>query len=602
MSNHPAPVAPDAVLSAARRALASGDALTAVDLLHGIAAYARTRDGEQLLAAALLRAGALSDARAHIAALLAAGHRDEETLGLAAREAKARWQQGDASALPAARDAYLQAFRETRGTWTGINAATLSLIAGDKPAARRYAQEVQAAIAALPRAPGFWEVTTAGEAALILGDVDGATARYREALAMAPRAFGDHRSARDHAHAIIDALGEPRSALAGIFPSIAVAAFSGHTVDHEKRISPRFPAQDENKVAAAIAQAIRANHIEIGISAAACGADIMFVEAMQAAGKETYIVLPHPADVFRRISVTDIGGADWGQRFDRVMAAATEITVLAPHPGENLAYQFHGAVMAGSAILRAEAVGGRALGLAYWDGELGGVGGTSTVIEEWAQRGLETLLLPCGHEPGGMMSESRARAELQGVDLRCANGQRVVSIVFADAVGFSRLSELQVKAFVHEFWGRVGTLLDRLPAHALRTANTWGDGLFMVFDDALHAASTALDIAHLITTTQWAALGLPAQTDIRIALHAGPVYEITDPVTKRPGFAGMHISRAARIEPVTPPREVYVSESFAALLAFDDNQAQFHCEYVGTVPMAKDYGRFRTYRLTRRRS
>ena len=95
-------------------------------------------------------------------------------------------------------------------------------------------------------------------------------------------------------------------------------------------------------------------------------------------------------------------------------------------------------------------------------------------------------------------------------------------------------------------------------------------------------------------------MDLPENTNIRIALHAGPAYEIDDPVTGRPGFAGMHISRAARIEPVTPPGEVYVSEAFAALLAFDDNQERFACEYVGTVPMAKEYGRFRTYRLARR--
>ena len=92
-------------------------------------------------------------------------------------------------------------------------------------------------------------------------------------------------------------------------------------------------------------------------------------------------------------------------------------------------------------------------------------------------------------------------------------------------------------------------------------------------------------------------MDLPENTNIRIALHAGPAYEIDDPVTGRPGFAGMHISRAARIEPVTPPGEVYVSEAFAALLAFDDNQERFAC---GTVPMAKEYGRFRTYRLARR--
>jgi class 3 adenylate cyclase len=62
---------------------------------------------------------------------------------------------------------------------------------------------------------------------------------------------------------------------------------------------------------------------------------------------------------------------------------------------------------------------------------------------------------------------------------------------------------------------------------------------------------------------------------------------------------GSHVSRTARIEPVTPPRAVYVTEPFAAalLLAGRDDLA---CDYVGHMPAAKDYGRLRMYRLRRR--
>jgi class 3 adenylate cyclase len=122
----------------------------------------------------------------------------------------------------------------------------------------------------------------------------------------------------------------------------------------------------------------------------------------------------------------------------------------------------------------------------------------------------------------------------------------------------------------------------------------------MVIEDAVTAAAAALELSAMVTSTDWSRLGLPSDTNIRIAVHAGPVYEVADPITKHRGFAGMHISRAARIEPVTPPGEVYVSEAFAGLLEFDDHRDQFMCEFVGTVPMAKEYGRFRTYRLAYR--
>jgi tryptophan halogenase len=51
-----------------------------------------------------------------------------------------------------------------------------------------------------------------------------------------------------------------------------------------------------------------------------------------------------------------------------------------------------------------------------------------------------------------------------------------------------------------------------------------------------------------------------------IGLHAGPVYRYTDPVTRRPNYTGGHASRAARIEPITPPGQVYASE-------FQDDEA-----------------------------
>jgi len=55
------------------------------------------------------------------------------------------------------------------------------------------------------------------------------------------------------------------------------------------------------------------------------------------------------------------------------------------------------------------------------------------------------------------------------------------------------------------------------------------------------------------------------------------------------------VSRTARIEPVTPPGEVYVTEQFAARLALEP--AGFGCDYVGQVPAAKGYGTMRMYHL-----
>ena len=89
----------------------------------------------------------------------------------------------------------------------------------------------------------------------------------------------------------------------------------------------------------------------------------------------------------------------------------------------------------------------------------------------------------------------------------------------------------------------------------------------MVFDDARDAAHYALELSALVNGTDWTAHGLPANFNLRIALHCGPVYCGRDPVTQAPLFTGPHTSRAARIEPITPPGQVYASSAFAAVAA-----------------------------------
>jgi adenylate cyclase len=86
-----------------------------------------------------------------------------------------------------------------------------------------------------------------------------------------------------------------------------------------------------------------------------------------------------------------------------------------------------------------------------------------------------------------------------------------------------------------------------------------------------------------------------------VALHAGPVLEREDPVRGTPGFYGLEVTRAARMEPRTPEGAVYVTDQFAALLALEST-AQTNCQYVGRLPSAKDFGTFPMYVLTADRS
>lgn len=120
-----------------------------------------------------------------------------------------------------------------------------------------------------------------------------------------------------------------------------------------------------------------------------------------------------------------------------------------------------------------------------------------------------------------------------------------------------------------------------------------------MFPSVRDAAEFAFEVCELTSGRDWKAAGFSNQLAIRVALHAGPVYELKeDPVTGQPNFLGNHVSQAARIEPITPVNQIYASDAFAAL-----NTAQqvteFTCDYVGPTSLAKGYGTFPTYHVRR---
>ena len=159
--------------------------------------------------------------------------------------------------------------------------------------------------------------------------------------------------------------------------------------------------------------------------------------------------------------------------------------------------------------------------------------------------------------------------------------------------------------FMEHFLGAVAGLVAAAaaarPPFAPVAKNTWGDGLYFVFRSARDAGRFALDLCERVDGTDWTAHGLPANLSLRIALHAGPVYAGRNPVTgQQPDYTGTHVSRAARIEPITPPGHVYASQPFAALAAAQ-GATDFTCDYVGQTPLAKGYGTFPTYHVRRLR-
>lgn len=166
--------------------------------------------------------------------------------------------------------------------------------------------------------------------------------------------------------------------------------------------------------------------------------------------------------------------------------------------------------------------------------------------------------------------------------------QEIKAMLFADVVGSSWITEEKVPAFVEFFMGAMHDLIAKSPHKPVLT-NTWGDALYGVFASVHDAGNFALQLRDRICAVDWQARGLPKDINLRISLHAGPVYSCQAPCFTELRYTGSHVIRAARIEPITPPGQVYASLQFAALAA-SQRLRDFTCDYVGQIPLPKSSG------------
>jgi class 3 adenylate cyclase len=609
---------PETVRLLAERMLALEEPLLAFDVLTvGLEHHPGDVRLRQLLGLALARSASAARANAVLQELEREGHASAETLGLLARTWKDLWRQaadperGREFLVKAAADyarAYAAAVREGLPgprAWTGINAATTALLLGDDAAARALALEVGAfCIDALARPDGddrarYWLLATIAEAALIRHEVNEAEEWYARAAAEVGGRFGDLGTTRRQARLLLQHFDEDPRRLDHCFKVPRVVTFTGHMIDRPGRPTPRFPPAREGAVRDAIATQLKELDAGFGYASAACGSDILFHEAMLERGADVHIVLPYRAEDFRRDSVDVLAGAEWGARFDRVLARATTVVTATEQTtsGAAATYDYANMLLEGLGAIRARQLGADVSLLAVWDGRPGdGPGGTETIVRRWRALGRDTRIVPLG-DTGPATAATAAPAVARAPAATPELSKDVVAMLFADAVGFSRLSEEQVPRFVSDFLGTIGELVARTP-HAPVLRNTWGDGLYFVFASVASAGQFALDLRDVIDGIRWTERGLPASLGLRIAIHAGPAYQCIDPVSGRLNYIGSHVSRAARIEPITPPGQVYASQSFVAIAAAYGVSA-LEWDYVGLVPLAKAYGTVPMYHLQR---
>lgn len=482
--------------------------------------------------------------------------------------------------------------------YPAINAATLALFAGDVEDAGRLANGVLDLLAPRIATPEqsardrYWVLATALEAQLVRGDLNAARGLVDQVIAAAGRDYASLATTGRQLERIVQAKNldsgvlaafEPPTVVHYLGPVIATGAQEG-----------RLSVKQEATVAAEICAAVKRMRICAAYGSLASGVDILFAEALLEHGVALNVVLPFATADFVEKSVRP-AGEGWVGRFEDCLEAAKTVRFATEdaYLGDDQLFTYSSGLAMGLASLCARHLHAPLMQLAVWDGVVddGSSAHTATDMSAWRKAGYPVTIMPVGPDAHIDKLPPWHRQ-------RVARGRRDTrAMLFGDIHGFSKLSDAQLPAFAEKLMGKLGEVAHR-HERDIAFINTWGDGVFVVFRDADRAAACALDMQDAMSKIDFRAAGLPETLKLRLGGHLGPVYELDDPITGRPNYYGAHVSRAARIEPKTPEGCVYVTETFAAVLALH-NAGQFSCDYVGNTELAKNYGRFRMFLLRR---
>ncbi len=555
---------------------------------------------------ALIKARSIDTARAALAGIaLDLDAASESARVRAAEVRRLLWEiDGAPEDLDVAHRLYSRLYADGGQPVHGVQAALLAHLGGRDAEARSIARRLRAEPEGDDPSQARQRAMIRGHAALLLGEGAEAAARYATGA-------GD----RADYHTVVDALRVVR-ALAGsgvhvpaeveeILRPPTVVIFVGQPIDPPGLPVPLFPPAKEASVAEAIRDALDEMDAQIGYCSAACGSDLLFAEALLARGGEVLVVLPCAVDDFIEAKVA-YAGEGWVERFRRVVEASTvRHATTERYLGHDALMRFGNDMIAGLGWVRAEALLTEPRLLAALDWRAAPAPGSpADFIDHWADVStLHLVMIDQLALGAGPLAAPRAPVIRHLVPERQIN-----AMLFADVVGYSRLAEEHLPAFFR----MLARVTERVAAAGLKPAlvEAWGDALYVVMPSARDILRYAFVLKQAFLELDPAAFDLPLRLSVRIGLHAGPVFPMVHPVSGRPVFVGSQVNRAARIEPITIPGEVYASTEYVALLTAEENIRRhalryarrtyapwFKWDYLGVLDLPKDYGDQAIYHL-----
>jgi class 3 adenylate cyclase/tetratricopeptide (TPR) repeat protein len=496
--------------------------------------------------------------------------------------------------------------------------------------AREIANQIIDAVKKREETAGPRVLTTRATATAhsVLDDADSAWQAYARLKDLPGATTSELANARHYARYLAEAMNLSREHFSSAFPPLQIVVFEGHLPDLPGA-PKRFPIAAIEQVRQQIKARLDELKPRVCMASGAAGSSLLFVDEVLNRGGAVHVVLPWTKEEFLKTTVlayeTSGAPAVWEPMFQRAIEQAETVREIHQSylPSSSVGWVYTMEVSAGLALHSARMSRLDVQPLVLWDQRAGrGPGGTENFVKLWESLGRPPQIIPLAATDSGPISITTDgfRSERQTLN------HTVKSMLFADIVGYSRLTEQVIPDFVETFMERVSQLAAS-SKHAPRSLNTWGDAVYAVFDYAHDAGCFAMELIQMVKEgeDEWLRRGLYWEEqvgdekrrrplNVRIGLHTGPVFMHFDPIVRRLGFTGAHVNRAARIEPVAEPGEAFASMEFAALAELDAetrrvnrNTARkylfgFNCEYAGSMQLAKHFpGRFRIYRVVAHR-
>lgn len=181
-----------------------------------------------------------------------------------------------------------------------------------------------------------------------------------------------------------------------------VVAFAGRRVDADGA-AQRFPLRNAPAVGQRIEELLAERRATALVCSAACGADLLALEAAGHLGLRRRVILPFGRERFRETSVVDRPG-DWGERFDRMADAVTSggnLIVLGYNEEDPATYTATNLAILDQAFIVAHEAHQPVLAVVAWEGRSRGADDvTEHFLTEARRRGLPSAAVMTNDDKG----------------------------------------------------------------------------------------------------------------------------------------------------------------------------------------------------------